>query len=115
MEMLITTGKAEFEPYQIAYWRKHSALHSWMEDLWIEKGGGGEFNCVDIYLTFDDIDRLEAQVLQENLKAKSGFFWGATVYSPDQMESFKEMDLQFILDARRELGIGNIIYYTSWW
>lgn len=55
------------EPTQLAYWRKHNALQGWMESLWRDGGGEGDFNCVDVYLTLDDINDLEAAVTRDNL------------------------------------------------
>ena len=59
--------KANGEPFEIAYWRKHNRLQGWMENLWVEKGKPNiqkhpdtgelidEFNCVDMELTWEDI------------------------------------------------------------
>ena len=32
---------------ELAYWRKHPNLQGWMQDLYHEKGGEDEFNCLD--------------------------------------------------------------------
>jgi hypothetical protein len=46
---------------EIYYWRKHPNLHGWMERLYRNKGGKEDsFNCVNIQLTADDLQRLEA-------------------------------------------------------
>jgi hypothetical protein len=59
---------------ELAYWRKHPSLQGWMEDLWIEKGNSGEFNCVDVELTLGDLDSME-EALDENAPTgNSGFF-----------------------------------------
>lgn len=45
---------------ELHYWRKHPNLHGWMEGLYRDKGGAAEtFNCVNLQLTSDDVDRLE--------------------------------------------------------
>jgi hypothetical protein len=38
---------------ELAYWRKHPNLQGWMQELYYEKGGEGEFNCVDLELTLE--------------------------------------------------------------
>jgi hypothetical protein len=50
------------EREEIAYWRKHPNLQGWMESLWRSNGGEGEFNCVDVELTLEDLDDLEQSI-----------------------------------------------------
>ena len=41
------------------YWRKHPNLQGFMENLYRSKGGNAEyFNCEDVELTLEDLDRL---------------------------------------------------------
>jgi len=95
---------------QIYYWRKHPNLHGWMEKLYYEKGGNEEtFNCVNLQLTEDDLNRLEADVNNNMLPETDGFFFGQS--SPED----KEKDLEFIAEARRSINEGHDVYYTSWW
>ena len=61
---------------QIAYWRKHNRLHGWMESLW----DGGTFNCVDLALDEEDLDRLETTILDKELPETGGFFFGNDSY-----------------------------------
>lgn len=51
----------EVENYgELHYWRKHPNLHGWMERLYRKKGGREDsFNCVNVLLTADDLDRLK--------------------------------------------------------
>lgn len=52
------------EPIEIAYWRKHPNLQGWMEQLFAEKGGECDiFNGVEVELTWEDVDRLEKDIL----------------------------------------------------
>ena len=95
---------------ELAYWRKHPSLQGWMEQLWREKGGEGEFNCVDVELTDADLDRLEADIKGNNLPDTGGFFFGS-----NSDDCYKEGDLDFIHDAREHLSMGYKIVYTSWW
>ena len=98
------------EEHEVAYWRKHPNLQGWMEDLWREKGGEGEFNCVDVELTLEDLEQLEASIEGAELPATEGFFFGS-----DSDDHYKEGDLEFIREARQHLSDGYKIVYTSWW
>lgn len=88
-------------------WRKHANLEGWMHRLYERKGGIGDFNCVELYLTKADILRLQESYM--NLKKAEGFFWGVSEPSDDKATaSFIEKALEY-LDADYD-----IIYY-SWW
>lgn len=100
------------EVRELAYWRKHPNLHGWMQRLAVEKGFSADpsdFNCVPLLLTSEDIDRLEKDVLSDNLPATSGFFFGAS--SPED----KADDLTFIGLAREVIAEGLNVFYDSWW
>ena len=94
------------------YWRKHNRLHGWMENLYRSRGGEGEFNCVKLRLHLEDIDALEADVLNRELPETGGFFFGDDSYGCD---TDRETDLKFIDHARRGLNTGKAVYYDSWW
>lgn len=106
---------------EFSYWRKHPNLQGWMEKLWREKGcpvdtddgpindEGGEFNCVRLYLTEEDIDRLEADIKEEQLPETTGFFFGSSC--PEH--AFQ--DLEFVKQAREHLQQGHQVFYFSWW
>lgn len=95
---------------QLHYWRKHPNLHGWMEALYREKGGKDDiFNCVNLQLTAEDLDRLEADIRAGNLPPTSGFFFGAS----DGTEHAD--DLAFVEKARAALADGMTVFYTSWW
>ena len=94
----------------VHYWRKHPDLHGWMRNLYYAKGGTDEqFNCVNVMLTREDIDALEAAIKAGELPPTSGFFFGAS----DGSE--QEDDLAFITKAREVLGVELFLFYTSWW
>lgn len=101
----------EVENYgELHYWRKHPNLHGWMERLYREKGGeGAAFNCVNLLLTGEDLDRLEADIRIGNLPRTSGFFFGES----DGSEF--EDDLRFIAKARSAIAEGLTVFYSSWW
>lgn len=95
---------------EIHYWRKHPNLHGWMEQLYREKGGTDpDFNCVNLQLTAEDLDRLEAAIRDGTLPPTSGFFFGAS----DGSESAD--DLAFVAKAREALAAGLSVFYSSWW
>ena len=98
------------EAEHLHQWRKHPNLHGWMEELYRAKGGGQDsFNCVNIQLTADDLQILEADIMASNLPSTEGFFFGAS----DGTEL--EDDLAFIAKARAAIAGNLSVYYTSWW
>jgi|TARA_R110002020_G_scaffold3005_4_gene13876 hypothetical protein len=111
------TEKEEKEYYyeyedskELAYWRKHPNLQGWMEELWHEKGGDVEFNCVDLELTLEDLDKLESSLDDEALPETAGFFFGA-----NSDDHYAEQDREFIREARAAIKQGYTIVYSSWW
>lgn len=95
---------------ELHYWRKHPNLHGWMERLYRAKGGqDATFNCVNLVLTPEDLDRLEADIRAGNLPRTSGFFFG------ESDGSEVEDDLRFIAKARSAIAEGLTVYYSSWW
>mgnify|MGYP001168251597 CR=1 FL=1 len=95
------------ERIELAYWRKHANLQGWMQDLFEEKGGTGQFNCTPVELDEDDLDRLEKE--HNNLETRTGFFWGAS--RPEDVEA----TANFISVAREYIKKGYTIEYDSWW
>lgn len=91
-------------------WRKHPNLHGWMEALYRSKGGVEDyFNCVNVALTDDDLDKLERAIRNDDLPETDGFFFGQS----DGSE--KDDDLQFLDKARAAIAEGKRIFYRSWW
>ena len=109
--------KEGFEEYlewddtiELASWRKHPNLQGWMEELWYEKGGEGEFNCVELELTLEDLDALEATLDEEALPETAGFFFGGNAD-----DHYAEADREFIVQARAAIKQGYKVVYSSWW
>ena len=109
--------KEGFEEYlewddtiELATWRKHPNLQGWMENLWHEKGGEGEFNCVDLELTLEDLDKLESSLDDEALPETAGFFFGGNAD-----DHYAEADREFIVQARAAIKQGYKVVYSSWW
>lgn len=121
----------------IAYWRKHNRLQGWMERLWHEKcekyknrpieerfidaidsddnkPDGGAFNCKDLPLTAEDIDRLEKDIKDRNLPETEGFFFGSDSYEDYEKHHLDE-DLKFIDNAREYLARGEQVIYSCWY
>ena len=95
---------------ELAYWRKHPNLQGWMEDLYHEKGGEQEFNCVDLELTLEDLEALEESLDEEALPETAGFIFGT-----DSSDFYAEADREFIREARAAIKQGYTIVYSSWW
>ena len=95
---------------ELAYWRKHPNLQGWMEELWHEKGNDGEFNCVDLELTLEDLDALEQSLDESALPETAGFFFGN-----DSSDHYAEADRDFIVQARAAIKQGYKVVYSSWW
>jgi hypothetical protein len=109
--------KEGFEEYlewddtiELATWRKHPNLQGWMQELWYEKGGDGEFNCVDLELTLDDLNALEATLDEDELPETVGFFFGGNAD-----DHYAEADREFIVQARAAIKKGYKVFYSSWW
>ena len=94
----------------IATWRKHPNLQGYMENLWRKRGWHGDFNCVDVELSGQDILELNSVIIKGDLPKTSGFFYGN-----DADEYYKKDDLKFCLVAINLIQAGNKIYYSSWW
>jgi hypothetical protein len=95
---------------ELAYWRKHPNLQGFMQELYYEKGGEGEFNCVDVELTLEDLDSLEATLDEEALPETAGFFFGGNAD-----DHYAEADREFIVAARAAIKQGYTVVYSSWW
>lgn len=96
---------------EIFYWRKHHNLHGWMRNLYYDKNGEGEFNCVPVRLRISDLVELQSVILAHGLPETEGFFFGNN--PPD--EESDEQDLLFIAKALSEINRGRAVFYDSWW
>lgn len=116
-------NQAEVDTRELAYWRKHPNLQGWMEALWQEKLNaqgmkpedsplGSTFNGVELELTWDDLVRLEEDILSGKIASLKtvGFFFGNA--SDDY---YKEQDLEFVRKAKAEIFSGLRVFYNSSW
>jgi len=107
----------------LAYWRKHPNLQGWMQNLWESKGKpnqpdehddtrGTMFNGIELELTWQDIDCLEKDILDDQLSKleTTGFFFG----HPSD-EYYREHDLEFCRKAKADLFVGLKVFYNSSW
>lgn len=94
---------------ELHYWRKHPNLHGWMQQLYFDKGGTQEFNCVPVILTLEDIEQLEFAIVNHELPDTIGFFFGNSI--GDEYDG----DLAFIAKARKAIAEGYTVFYDSWW
>jgi len=106
-----TAFNAEADKKEVFYWRKHHNLHGWMQNLYYDKNGEGEFNCVPVRLRVSDLVELQGVILAHGLPQTEGFFFGNN--PPD--EDSDEQDLLFIAKALSEINRGRAVYYSSWW
>lgn len=117
------TVPGQTKPREIAYWRKHPNLQGWMEQLWtrrLAEAGetpgtsdfGSTFNGIELELTWQDLDRLEKDLLDESVANLQtvGFFFG----DPSD-DYYREKDLEFVKKARAELFSGLKVFYNSSW
>lgn len=103
--------KTVSKPREIAYWRKHPNLHGWMESLATSKEiEYNTFNGVELELTWEDLEALEQDILNDNLPSTTGFFFG-----DNSDEYYREQDLKFIREARAEIFTGLRVFYNSSW
>jgi len=97
-------------PDDFFYWRKHPNLHGLMEQIYREKGGAEEsFNCVPVQLFQEDLDRIAAVVIDDELPHTQGFFFG------ESTDDRKGEDIEFLEKAKQSLEEGYTIWYDSWW
>jgi hypothetical protein len=102
------------QPRELAYWRKHPNLQGWMKQLWEEKNPDDteitSFNGVEVELTWEDLERLELDIISGGLPETTGFFFGE-----DSTEFYYDNDLEFVKNAKAELFMGLRVFYNSSW
>lgn len=108
---LVEQAVSEFVDRDFFYWRKFNALHGWMQDLYNQRGGEGDFNMNPLRLYEEDLDRLLNDVKADKLTPRSGFFFGSQEIYPEDIESVEK----FVKMAKTEIGCGRAIFYNSWW
>ena len=92
------------------------------EDDYSDNSG---FNGVELQLTKEDIEYLEEAILNQELPETSGFFfgndsytWDEEGYAQDKIQEnyyYKQMDLQFIENAKEAIKKKYRVYYNCSW
>jgi hypothetical protein len=98
------------KPKELAYWRKHPNLHGWFHREWESQGNTGNFNGDQLEIDWAMLERLEYAVVNGELPATSGFFFG-----DGADDYYRDQDLEFIQQARAELFLGLRVFYNSSW
>lgn len=99
---------------EVGYFRKHSDLHGYFGNLYRERGGEEEFNCVPLVLSKEDCEdvlQLAKNVLNgEEAEHHSGFFWGSSTE-----DDWKET-VDVFSSILKETDFEKFdIVYNSWW
>lgn len=108
----VENKEVQADEIEIAYWRKHPNLQGYMQNLWKSRTGkeNAMFNCINVYLTLEDLEDWENTVKQKEYPETTGFFFGS-----NSDEYYLEHDLESIQKAKKALEEGYTVYYTSWW
>ena len=93
------------------YWRKNRHLHNWMSNLYLDKGGNEEFNCIPVRVLDEDLTQLAKDIALKNMDGSSGFFFGDGDYDEDRIEE----DLSYVKLAKQAIAEGDAIYYMAWY
>jgi hypothetical protein len=102
----------EREVYRLGYWRKHPNLHGFI----VETFADGLDECQDIELTAEPIATIIAAVKLRELPETTGFFFGESDHTDDQMA----YDIEIFENALKWLAIEetgvwrSVIYRASW-
>jgi hypothetical protein len=131
---IVQGGSNDGEEESLTDWRKHNRLHGWMEERWEDKGRPnwdekeeplGNFNCIELELTSNDLDVLEADINDKTMPDTGGFFFGDDSFDWDKDDDgnklsegdyfYKATDLSFVKKARKAIKEGKKVYYNSWW
>lgn len=127
-----TTEERRHETFH--YWRKHPAIHDWMERIWISKNriipewhymdtacedvnSDTPFNLIPLELTVKDLLTLSYAISNNELNySASGFFFGRSLNpSDDEFCVQKSSDLYAIRKAIDAIADGFVVYYDSSW
>ncbi len=103
---------------ELLYWRKEPAIHSWFEELALDKDiEFDSFNCIPVPLVKDDILKLRMDINNDNLNmSATGFFFGNHGdMDLDDYKDWKKDRLQECETMINSLSTGNTLTYDSWW
>ena len=98
----------------LAYHRKFNALEGFMAQEAINQGIVDypvDFNCVELPITPEILDRLRKTIDSGNLTPTEGFFFGPLEVREEDLKYLEKV----IKRAESHLKKGNAVVYTSWW
>ena len=96
------------------YWRKHSKLQKFMEDLWYSKNEE-TFNCEELELTEDMVKYLKLLITHNKMEeSEGGFFYGHQMQD-EQEKHYRKQDLEFCEWAIKNIKDGKTVIYSCWW
>ena len=114
------------ENEKVFVWRKHARLQKFMATMWEQQNPDvepdGAFNLgfnagdVPVEMTKEIVDKLE-EAIKNNYKdyvAEDGFFWGQQ-FQEEQVEEYREQDLDFLADCKKALDNNDTILYECSW
>lgn len=106
------------ETEELGYWRKHSDLHGYFENIFRERGGDGDFNCEPLLLNKNeclDVIEYSHQMIKkiddgDDVEHTEGFFFGQTGKEDwdDTLKIFENVISTIDFDKES-------VYYDSWW
>jgi hypothetical protein len=107
---------------ELAYWRNHRGLLTWMVELYYKKGGKKgpkKMCCIDLRINEQDLDAFEKAIQKRKLYGyklncpRNGMPKG----SPDHHHNnyCLEHDQEFLKKARQTISDGKAVFYHDWW
>lgn len=97
---------------ELGYWRKHPNLHGFI----VQTFAGGEDECQEIELTSERIDQVIAAVKARELPTPTGFFFGASDGSDEEIANdvaiFEKAKAWLI--AEDDKSWRSVYYRASW-
>lgn len=115
---LIEAEKGDLKEEDIKYWRKHSDLHGFMQEIYAQRGGEESFNCIPLLLNKEDCINISAYAKEQldkysknkDIKHTEGFFFGSSC-EEDWIETIATFaNVLATVDFDKET-----VYYSSWW
>ena len=107
--------EGEDEYLDIHTHRKFNALQGFMQEEWAAQGNEEDFNCQNLEITSEILNKLEERTNTDTLKPTSGFFFGSTEKDDWYYEDLKHLKDDVIPDIRQRIEAGETIVYSCWY
>lgn len=96
---------------ELGYWRKHPNLHGFIVSTY-----ANEDNCERIDLTEDQLREIIATVKDKKLPKTSGFFFGASSGSDEEVaEDVAILEKAIAWAETKEEGVSRGVFYRASW